>query len=110
MPTIRFRVAATTADSMSNRKFNIIPAGGAILNLWGACVTTTDTFGISIGDRDLMVDGSLMSIEASADVIDVDRDQLLFNEEVGSGQIFLPVTVTTEAQFMIHLRYLPFQG
>jgi len=91
---------------MSNRKFNIIPAGGAVLNLWGAGVTGTDTFGISVGDRDIMVDGSLLSIEVSADVIDVERDQLVFNEIVDGGQIFLPVTVTTEAQFLIHLRYV----
>jgi len=91
---------------MANRKFNVIPADGAILNLWGAGVTGTDTFGVSVGDRDIMVDGSLLSIEESADVINVDRDQLVFNEVVEGGQIFLPVTVTTEAQFLIHLRYL----
>jgi len=107
MPSLRFRVSTTTPDAMSNRKFNIIPAFGAVLNLWGAGVTGTDSFGISVGDRDIMVDGSLLSIEISADVIDVDRDQLVFNEVVDGGQIFLPVTVTTEAQFLIHLRYLP---
>lgn len=106
MPSLRFNVSATTPDAMSNRKFNIIPAGGAVLNLWGAGVTLTDSFGVSVGDRDIMVDGSLLSIEVSADVIDVDRDQLVFNEIVEGGQIFLPVTVTTQAQFLIHLRYL----
>ena len=106
MPSLRFRVSATTPDAMANRKFNVIPAGGAILNLWGAGVTGTDSFGISVGDRDIMVNGSLLSIEVSADVIDVDRDQLVFNETVEGGQIFLPVTVTTEGQFLMHLRYL----
>ena len=53
-----------------------------------------------------MVDGSLISIEISADVIDTSRDQVVFNEVIGGGQLFLPVTVTTEAQFLIHLRYL----
>lgn len=106
MPSLRFRVSTTTPDAMSNRKFNIIPAGGAVLNVWGAGVTATDSFGVSVGDRDIMVDGSVLSIESSADVINVDRDQLVFNEIVDGGQIFLPVTVTTEAQFLIHLRYL----
>jgi len=106
MPSLRFRVSATTTDAMANRKFNVVPADGAILNLWGAGVTGTDSFGVSVGDRDIMVDGSLLSIEISADVIDVERDQLVFNETVEGGQIFLPVTVTTEAQFLIHLRYL----
>jgi len=107
MPSLHFIVAATTTDAMSNRKFNVIPAGGAILNLWAACVTVTDTWGISVGDKDIAVDGSSLNIEASADVIDNDRDQEIFNEEVGAGQIFLPVTVTTAAQFRIHLRYIP---
>lgn len=106
MPSLRFIVAATTTDAMANRKFNVIPAGGAILNLWASGVTVTDTFGVSVGDRDIMVDGSSISIEVSADVVDVERDQLVFNETVEGGQIFLPVTVTTAAQFLIHLRYL----
>jgi len=106
MPSLRFRVSATTPDALANRKFSVVPSDGAILNLWVAGVTGTDTFGISIGDRDIMVDGSLISIEISADVIDASRDQQVFNEVIGGGQLFLPVTVTTEAQFLIHLRYL----
>ena len=106
MPALRFIVPDTTTDAMSNRKFNVIPAGGAILNLWAAGVTVTDTFGISVGDRDLVVDGSNMNVVISAGVVDIDRDQVLFNEEVDGGQIFLPVTVTTDGNFLIHLRYI----
>lgn len=105
MPTLRFRVAATTTDALANRKFNVVPAGGAIANLWASCVTNSDTFSFSIGDRDIMVT-SPMNIEASTTVIDNDRDQLVFNELIGPGQLFLPVTVTTAANFLIHLRYL----
>jgi len=61
---------------------------------------------LSIGDRDIVVNGTEMNIEVAADVIDTDRDQCVFNEVVGPGQLFLPVTVTTEAQFLIHIRYL----
>lgn len=106
MPSLRFRVSATTTDALANRKFSVVPARGAIINLWGAAVTATDTWGISIGDRDIAVNGSAINIEVSADVIDTDRDQMVFNELIGGGQLFLPVTVTTEAQFLIHLRYL----
>ena len=106
MPSLRFNVSATTTDALANRKFAVVPAGGAILNVWAATVTVTDTFGLSIGDRDIMVNGSLMNIESSADVVDTDRDQLIFNELVRGGQLFLPVTLTTQAQFLIHLRYL----
>lgn len=105
MPTLRFGTGTTT-DALANRKFNIIPPGGAIVNVWASCVTNGDTFGLSIGDRDIVVNGTEMNIEAAADVIAVNMDQMIFNEVVGPGQLFLPVTVTTEAQFLIHLRYL----
>lgn len=107
MPSLRFAVNAVTDDSLSNRKFSVVPARGAILNLWASCATVDDAFGLSIGDRDIMVTGSIMNIESSADVIDTDRDQLVFNEIIGGGQLFLPVSVVTaEVQFLIHLRYL----
>ena len=106
MPSLRFIVPATTPDAMSNRKFNIIPAGGAILNLWGTGVTVTDTFGLSVGDRDIVVDGSVINVTSSAGVVDTDRDQIVFNEEVDGGQIFLPCTLTTDMNFLIHLRYI----
>jgi len=104
MPSLRFRVSATTADALSNRKFAVIPRP-TVLNMWNASVTTTDSYGLSIGSREIMVNGSLMNVEAAADVIDTDRDQTVFNEVVEPGQLFLPVTVTTEAQFLIHQRY-----
>ncbi len=106
MPSLRFRVSTTTPDALSNRKFSVVPGAGAILNMWIAGVTGTDSFGLSIGDRDIMVNGSIINIEISADVLDISRDQLVFNEVIGGGQLFLPVTVTTEAQVLIHLRYL----
>lgn len=106
MPSLRFIVPATTTDAMANRKFNVIPAGGAVLNMWGTSVTITDTFGISVGDRDIVVGGSVANVTSAAGVVDISRDQLVFNEIVTGGQIFLPCTLTTDMNFLIHLRYL----
>ena len=106
MPSLRFIVPATTTDAMANRKFNIIPAGGAILNVWATSVTVTDTWGLSVGDRDVVVNGSVANVTSAAGVCDVERDQVIFNEEVDPGQIFLPATLTTDMNFLIHLRYL----
>jgi len=106
MPSLRFIVPATTTDAMANRKFNVIPAGGAVLNLWATSVTVTDTFGCSVGDRDILVDGSVANVTSAAGVVDTDRDQVIFNEVVEGGQIFLPATLTTDMNFLIHLRYL----
>jgi len=106
MPSLRFIVPATTTDAMANRKFNVIPAGGAILNAWITSVTVTDTWGLSVGDRDVVVNGSVANVTSAAGVCDVDRDQVIFNEQVDGGQIFLPMTLTTDMNVLLHLRYL----
>jgi len=104
MPTIR-AAGGTSADLFSNLKFADIPASGAILNAWSSSVTNGDVVGLSVGDRDIMV-SSEVNIESSADVIDTDRDQMIFNEVVGGGHIFVPTTVNTELQILVHIRYL----
>lgn len=107
MPTIRTAVTAATTDALSNVKFADIPASGALINVWASSATNGDTFGLSIGDRDIVVQGTELNVEASADVIDTDRDQVVFNEAVPGGHLYLPVgAVTAEAQFLIHIRYL----
>lgn len=106
MPSIRQRVSATTGNALSTQKFRIVPGLGALLSLWIAGVTATDNYGLAIGNQDIVVQGTTVNIEASADVIDIDRDQVVFQEQIPGGELFMPVTVTTEAQFLIALRYL----
>lgn len=105
MPGLRF-ASATSADALSTRKFSVVPVGGAVLNLWASASTAGDTWGISIGDRDIFVNGSELNIEIAVDVVDVQRDQLAFNELIGGGQLFMPLTTAAEIQALIHLRYL----
>lgn len=103
-PTIRGRATATTEDALANVKFADIPASGAIVNGWFRGATETDKLGLSIGDRDLMV---ASQPNVSADSINVNEDQMIFNEVVGGGHLYLPVTaVTTEVEWQIHIRYL----
>lgn len=111
MPTIRVSPQSTTTDALSNVKFNTIPPGGAILNMWATGTTAGDSLGLSVGDRDLIVDGAEVNLESPATGMGVDRinvaqDQLLFDEVVGPGQLYLPCTLTTEMHVMIHIRYL----
>ena len=106
MPTIRLDTA-TTADALSTLKFSVVPVGGAILNVWVSSVTNGDTWGISVGDRDLVVNGTECNVEIAGDVVDVARDQMVFDEVLLSGgQLFFPATVTTELQAILALRYL----
>lgn len=107
MPTIKPAGGGTSADALANVKFSVVPAGGAIINMWISGATAADSFGLSIGDRDIIVNGSECNIEIAADVIDVSRDQVVFDEVLlTGGQLYLPVTATAEVQFMMHLRYL----
>jgi len=107
MPSIRGRVAATTGDALTGRKFKIIPPRGAVLTLLAAGVTATDDIGLSINDRELVAQGTDINIEVSADVLDWDRDIILDSEVVvPGGELFLPVTVTTEMQFLLIIKYL----
>lgn len=106
MPTVKLVVNATTTDALANNTFNVIPPGGAIINGWFSGATVDDAVGLKIGDRDIMVQGTTVNIEGSADVCDTSRDQLVFSEVVGPGQLYMPVTVTTELQALLHIRYL----
>lgn len=106
MPTIRRRVAATTSNALANEKFRYIGGVGAIVSMWAAGVTATDDVGLSINSRDIILAGTDINIEASADVIDTDRDQILYNEVVEPGELYLPVTVTTEMQYLLSIQPL----
>jgi len=106
MPTIRLQ-SASTADALSTLKFSVVPVGGAIMNLWISGATAADSWGISIGDRDIVVNGTECNIEIAVDVVDIARDQLVFDEVLlRGGQLFFPVTATAEIQAVIALRYL----
>ena len=106
MPTIRFS-SASNPDALSNLKFSVVPAGGAILNLWISGATAADNFGLSIGDRDIVVTGTEVNIEIQPDVVAIQRDQLVFDEVLlRGGQLFFPVTATAEIQALLALRYL----
>lgn len=104
MPTIKKRITSSTSDALSNdQAFAVI--GPSVLNVWAAGVSATDDITLSINTRSLMNTVDL-NIEASADVIDTDRDQILFNEVVEGGKLALAATVTTECQVLISIKPL----
>lgn len=96
----RIDVGAVTADAISDDEIRRVTRP-SIVNFWASCATAGDTVGVFLNRTELLpVDE--MNIEASADVIDTDRDQLLFNTRVGRGQLRVPVgAVTTEVQFLL---------
>ncbi len=107
MPLIRVQPVAASADGISTAQNNVIPEGGAILNMWASGVTVGDSLGLLVGSRSIIPNGTNVNIEISADVIDTDRDQLLKDEVVEAGKLSLPIAaITTQMQVQIQWRPL----
>ena len=104
MPAIKITNQGDSSNAVNGLKFEDIPPGGALLSLYASCVTAGDTIGLSIGSEDFLKDAT-PNLEASADVVDTDRDQILFQEPVPEGKMFVPVDVTTALNFLIVLEY-----
>lgn len=108
MPVIRKKVTAATDDALANLNFSVVPAPGAILNLWASTATAGDTIGLNIGSQNIIAPGTPVNLESANEVVDNDRDQMLFNEVVGPGRLQLPLgTVTLDTSFILDIRYLP---
>lgn len=106
MPSIRQRVSLDTGNALATNKFRIVPPMGALISLWIAGAAATDNYGLAIGNQDIVVQGTVVNIEVSADAIDTDRDQVVFQEQIPGGELFMPVDLTTRIQFLIALRYM----
>lgn len=104
MPSIKRVNIGTSVNALDGLDFQDVPAGGAYLSLWASCVTATDVISVRIGQESILVNGS-PNIEASADVVDNDRDQILFREPVPPGKLFVPITATTAVNFLLALEY-----
>jgi len=100
MPSIKIANQATAANALNGLKFSKL-AGPALISVWLAAVTVTDTVGLSIGDREILNAGN-PNIEASADVVDTSRDQVLFAEPAEGGEeLFMPVVATTAVGILV---------
>ena len=100
MASKRKIIAAVTDDAISGDEIRRVE-GPSIVNLWAAAVTKTDKLSLFLNKVEIFPSDSV-NIEASADVIDTDRDQLVFNCFVGEGQLRVGVAaLTTELQFLL---------
>lgn len=107
MPSIMSQnEAADQANVLQGNKFEEIPPGGAILTLYASTPVTTGAVSLDVeGGGRSVLDSAEVNIEASADVVDVDRDLVLDREPVGEGKLFL----ATEAQvinFLLVIEYV----
>ena len=105
MPAIKLVNQTTTPNAVNGLNFEDIPAGGALVSLYASGVTATDTIGLKVGSEEYVVDAAV-NLESSADVVDTDRDQILVQEPVGQGKLFVPITATTAVNFLLIIEYV----
>jgi len=99
-PTIKRTNIATTADALALLKFRRI-VRPSLISLFLSCVTATDTVSFSSQDREVLQLAN-PNIEISADVVDNDRDQVLFAEPFDPpDELFMPITATTAVNFLV---------
>ena len=99
MASRRLAVSATTNDALSDQDIRTVEVP-SVVNLWASSVTNGDQAGLRL-DKTIIMDDGEVNIESSADVIDTERDHLVFHTVVGRGTLRVPVTVSTELQFLI---------
>jgi len=100
MASRRLSVAAVTADAIATEEIRRVDVPSRV-NLWASGGTAGDQLGLLLNRTEILPSGDV-NIEIAADVIDVARDQLVFNTVVGRGQLRVPVpVVTAEVQFLL---------
>jgi len=100
MPTIKVSNQATSANCLTGLKF-VKLTRPSLISLYASSVTVSDSVGFSLQDREVL-NAANVNIESSADVVDINRDQVLFAEPGDPGEeLFMPVTATTAVNFLI---------
>lgn len=90
MPTIaKKNVAAGTANALDGEKFQELETA-SLVSLYATTPTAGGNVDFSVGSEDFAKAAEL-NIEASADVVDPQRDVVLFKEPVPPGKMFLSV-------------------
>lgn len=90
MPSIMLQnQAAGTANALDGLQFQQLDTP-ALVSVYGSTAVTGGNIDFSVGSEQYL-DGAQLNVEASADVVDIDRDQVLFREPVPAGKMFLAV-------------------
>jgi hypothetical protein len=92
MPAIKLaNIAAGTANALDGLQFQDIPPQGALISIYGTTAVAGGNIDYRVGTQ-VLLQAAELNIEASADLVDIDRDQVLFREPiVPGGKQFLSV-------------------
>lgn len=101
MPVIGPRtITAATDDALQGLKFKV-QGSPALVSLFASSATAGETIEFSVGSREI-AEFQQVNLEAANQVIDTDRDQILFQERVPPGEYYLRVpTVAADLTFML---------
>jgi len=91
MPSISLKnVAAGTPNAVDGLEFQDIPAGGAIVTIYGSGPTAGGTLDYKVGRR-AYLNLAAFNTEQNADEVNTNADMILFREPVPAGKQFLGV-------------------
>lgn len=91
MPSISLKnIAAGTANALDGLQFQDIEEPGALVTIFASTAVAGGNIDYRVGSE-VYLQAAAVNIEASADVVDNDRDGVLFREAVPAGKQFLSV-------------------
>ncbi len=92
MPTTSRRNVAATGDALNGLKFKTL-ARASLVTVAASSQAAGGTFGYTVGSNAELCDSNTaVNIEASADIVDMQRDLVLSREPAPPGEHFLDVT------------------
>jgi len=110
MAGVRRLIAAVDDDVLSSLDIRKIDVN-SVVNLWATSVTVTDTLRLAIGKIEILPTGTCNVSAAALGMVDIARDQLIFNSLVGPGVGELKlgvIALTTSLIFLLSVE--PFIG
>lgn len=104
MPTVRFRQTGVSTNAFQDLRFTNLERGG-IINLWASTATAGETLSIGSGVDSVLAADLQINVEAAAQVVDVARDQLIFQEIVRPGQLRCEIPANAAGMnIMLHVQ------
>jgi len=105
MPSIRVNNAAIQANAVDGLQFQDIPAGGALVTIYGSTAVALGLISYSVGTERFLVDAGV-NVEQNADEVNTQTDMVLDREPVPAGKQFLAVAAQV-CNFLIVIEDLP---
>ena len=102
MPAIKRQITAATENALTNLRFTR-PKRPTLVSLWASSATAGEDLSFSVDDL-VVADSCEINLEAANQVIDVQRDQILFREPCPAGEYVLAVpAVAADMSYQLNI-------